>query len=146
MPEANLAGSTRMSLFLFGVDGNNLVTLEQMGTANTMRAVHVSASGTSKTSTGLVYNDHWRKGTPLWHHYAMTYTSGGTLQFYIDGKAQTAASTLGTFAGTYDATNMVLGSDDTTPNDQYTGYLAHFLWSNVAFSADEVAILADARP
>ena len=146
IPEANLSGTTMMRLWYFGVDGNNLLALEFDTVAQQMKALHVSAAGTSKTSTGKVYNDYWQKGVPLWHHYAMTYTSAGTMQFYIDGKAQTAASTLGTMAGTFATTLMCLGSDHTTISDPFTGHMAHFVWSNVAYSADEVALLADARP
>ena len=146
VPEANLAGTTKMVVWYFAVDGNNVHSVEFDTTANTFKAIHIGA-GSSKTSVGSkVYNDIWNKGTPVWHHLATTFTSGGSMAFYIDGLAQTPATSLGTFAGTYNTALMCLGSDSTTISDPFNGYMAHFVWSNAAFTAAEVAELADARP
>lgn len=144
IPEENLSATTKMVLFHFAVDGNYQIQLTFNTTAYQMQAMHDANS--EKTSTALVYNDIWAKGTPLWHHYAMTFADGGTLKFYVDGEAQTAATSLGTWSGSYATALMCLGSDNTTISDPFNGYMAHFVWSNAEFSADEVALLADARP
>ena len=140
VPEANLAGTTKMVVWYFAVDGNNVHSVEFDTTAYVFKAIHIGAAS-SKTSvaTTKVYNDIWNKGTPVWHHLATTFTNGGSLAFYVDGIAQTAATTIGTFAGTYNVANMCLGSDSTTISDAFNGYMAHFVWSNVAFTAAEVA-------
>ncbi len=145
IPEENLAGTTKMTLFAFAADGNNIIELSFDTTAQRLTAGHTGAS-TAKTSTGLVYNDVWNKGTPLWHHFAMTYTDGGTMQFYVDAVAQTPATSLGTWSGSFATALMCLGSDHTTISDPFNGFLSHFVWSNAVFTADEVALLADARP
>jgi hypothetical protein len=145
VPEANLAGTTKMTLFAFAADGNNIAEIQCDTTANRFTAGHTGASS-AKTSTGYAYNDIWQKGVAQWHHFAMTFADGGTLQFYIDGKAQTPATSLGTWSGAFATALMCLGSDHTTISDPFNGWLAHFVWSNAEFTADEIATLADARP
>jgi len=145
IPQANLIGTTKMTLFAFAVDGNNIIEMSFDTTANRFTANHNGAA-TSKTSTGYAYNDIWIPGTPTWHHYAMTYADAGTLRFYIDGKAKTAATSLGTWSGSFATALMCLGSDHTTISDAFNGYLAHFAWSNAEWSAGEVRELAKAGP
>lgn len=144
VPEANLAGTTKMVLFHFAVDGNYQIQLKFDTSAQQFTAMHDANS--EKTSTGSVYNvdggDQW----PEWHHFAMTYADSGTMQFYVDGVAQTAATSLGAWSGTFAGDLMVLGSDHSTPSDQFTGYLAHFAWWNHALSADDVKDLATIGP
>ncbi|MHC4752224.1 MAG: LamG-like jellyroll fold domain-containing protein [Planctomycetota bacterium] len=149
VPQANLAGTTKMVVWYFAVDTNNVLSCEFDTTAYRFKAIHVSAAGTSKTSTSsLVYNvdggvpAQW----PEWHHLAMTYTSGGSLAFYVDGVAQTAATSLGTFAGTFNTANMCLGSDSTTISDAFNGWMAHFGWWSKALTADEVKDLSEIGP
>jgi hypothetical protein len=147
VPQANLAGTTKMVVWYFAVDGNNLLSCEFDTTAYRFKALHVSAAGTSKTSTSsLVYNVDGGQQKPEWHHLAMTYTSGGSLAFYVDGVAQTAATSLGTFAGTFDTSMMCLGSDSTTISDAFTGWMAHFAWWHKALTADEIKDLSEIGP
>ena len=146
IPQENLTGTTKMTLWYFAVDGNNVLTYEFDTTANRFMVVHVGGSTSKTSTTSLVYNENAGAIHPQWHHYAMTYTSGGSLAAYIDGVAQTAATSLGTFAGTFNTANMCLGSDSTTISDPFNGWMSHFLWSNAVFSADDIKELATIGP
>jgi len=142
VPEANLAGTTKMVLFHFGADANNYAEIQCDTTANRFTATHNGAS-TAKTSTGLVYNAIYGKGgkdiphDPTWHYFGFDFADGGALNFYVDGVAQTAGSSLGTWSGTLATTLCCLGSDSTTISDAYAGWLSHFMWWNKVLTADE---------
>jgi hypothetical protein len=143
--QANLAGATKMVLFNFGVSGTYELEIQCDTTAYRFTAEHNANS--SKTSTSsLVYNVDGAPQDPEWHYFGMDYYDGGSLNFYVDGLAQTAASSLGTWSGTFSATRMTLGSTTTTITDAYNGFLSHFVWSNAIFTADEWRELAKAGP
>ena len=144
IPQENLAATTKMVLFHFAVDGNYQIQLTFNTTAYQMQAMHDANS--EKTSTALVYNVDGGQQSPEWHHYAMTFADGGTLRFYVDGVAQTAATSLGTWSGTFASDLMCLGSDNTAISDAYNGFLSHFVWNNAIFTADEWAEIAKAGP
>ena len=143
--QANLAGSTKMVLFNMAVSTSYELEIQCDTTAYRFTAEHNGNS--SKTSTSsLVYNVDGAPQDPEWHHFGMDFYNGGSLNFYVDGVAQTAATGLGTWSGTLSATRMTLGSTTTTITDAYNGYLSHFVWSNAIFTADEWAELAKAGP
>ena len=143
IPQENLAATTKMVLFHFAVDGDYQIQLTFNATAYQMQAMHDANS--EKTSTALVYNMMGPQ-LPQWHHYAMTFADGGTLRFYVDGVAQTAATSLGTWSGSFATALMCLGSDNTTISDAFKGWLAHFGWWSAELSAAEVKDLATIGP
>ena len=145
-PQANLKGTTKMNVWLFAVDGNNVLNLAFDTTAYRYRVAHIGNTSSKTSNSSLVYNVDGGQQDPEWHHFAMTYADGGTLRFYVDGVAQTAATTIGTWSGTFNSAKMVLGSDNTSINDPFKGWMSHFVWSNVEFTAAEVKELATAGP
>ena len=147
VPQANLSAAVKMTLIYIAVSTSYEIELQCDTTAYRFTAEHNGNS--SKTSTSsLVYNVDGGVPAqfPEWHQFGMDYYDGGTLNFYVDGVAQTAATSLGTITGTLSATLMCLGSDSTTINNAYAGWLSHFVWSNAIFTADEWAELAEAGP
>jgi len=143
--QANLATTVKMTLFYFAYSTSYEIEVSFNTTAYQFKAEHNANS--SKTSTSsLVYNVDGAPQDPEWHHFGIDFYDAGSLNFYVDGVAQTAASTLGTWSGTLVTTTMCLGSTSTTIADAYNGYLSHFVWSNAIFTADEWAELAKAGP
>ena len=146
VPEANLAGTTKMVVWYFAVDGNNVASCEFDTTANTFKAIHIGNTSSKTSTASKVYNDIWNKGVPTWHHLAMTFSDGGSLAFYVNGDAQTPATSLGTWSGALATALMCLGSDNTTISDPFNGFMSHFVWSNAVFTAAEVKDLATIGP
>lgn len=145
VPQANLAAAVKMTLIYIAVSTSYEIELQCDTTAYRFTAEHNGNS--SKTSTSsLVYNVDGAPQDPEWHHFGMDYYDGGSLNFYVDGVAQTAASSLGTITGTFSTSLMCLGSDSTSINNAYNGFLSHFVWSNAIFTADEWRELAKAGP
>jgi hypothetical protein len=144
IPQANLAGTTKMVLCYFAVDGDYQHQLYFDTTAYRFTAMHDANSEKTSTSS-LVYN---MKGPqyPEWHHFGYDFVDAGSLNFYVDGVAQTAATSLGTWSGSYATALMCLGSDNTTISDAFNGWLAHFAWWSKVLTADEWRDLANARP
>lgn len=146
-PENVLSGTTAMQIFKMGVDANNYMDLTFDTTAYQFKADY-KAGGTSKSITKKVYNENANAALPQWHHFVATWSAtGDALNFYVDGVAQTAASSLGTWAGSMDTDLMCLGTSAyATPADQFTGWLAHFaLWTPI-LSQSEVDELYDIGP
>ena len=132
-PQANLEGTTKMQIVKMGVDANNYVDLTFDTTAYRFAAAY-AGGGTAQTITSpLVYNENDAFALPQWHHFVMTWSAtNDALNFYVDGSAQTAASSLGTWSGNMASTLMVVGSSSTTAADQFTGWMAHFaLWTPI---------------
>ena len=144
-PQANLAGVTKMVLFHFAVSTSYELELRFDTTAYRFTAEHNANSAKTSTSS-LVYNVDGVPQDPEWHHFGMDYYDGGSLNFYVDGVAQTAATSLGTWSGTFSTSLMCLGSDNVAISDAYNGFLSHFVWNNAIFTADEWAELAKAGP
>lgn len=125
-----LGGTTLMQIIKMGADANNFIDLTFDTTAYRYQAYY-KAGGTSKSIVSpLVYNVGY---PPQWHHFAMSWSAtNDALNFYVDGVAQTAVSSLGTWAGSMASTLMVVGSSSTTAADQFTGYMAHLaVWSAI---------------
>ena len=144
-PQANLAGITKMALFYFAVNTTYEIEVSFDTTAYQFKAEH-NANSSKTTTSSLVYNVDGGVQDPEWHHFGIDYYDAGSLNFYVDGVAQTAASTLGSWSGTMVTTDMCLGSVSTTISSAYTGFLSHFLWSNAIFTAAEWAEIAKAGP
>ena len=134
-PDANLSGTTKMQLFKFAADANNFIDLTFDTTAYRFNGWHEGNTTAKSVNSPLKYNVGYG---PQWHHFVMTFTDSGSLTFYTDGLAETAATSLGIFTGSMASTLMVLGSSSTTAADQFTGYLARFAWWNVVLSQSEV--------
>ena len=128
----------QMQIFKFAAAGaDNFIDLTHTATAYQFNGWHEGNTTAKNVNSPLKYNVDGGP-FPEWHHFVMTYADGGSLTFYTDGLAETAASTLGTFTGSMAAATMVLGSSSTTPADQFTGYLARFAWWNVILTQSEV--------
>lgn len=146
-PNAQLKGTTAMYIVKFAADGNNLMDLTFDTTAYRFTANNTGQS-TSVTSTGLVYNENGDAILPQWHHFAVTWSeTNDALNFYVDGVAQTAGSSLGGWSGSMDTDLMCLGSSAyATPANQFTGWMAHFaMWTSI-LTAAEVRDLAVIGP
>ena len=89
----------------------------------------------------------WRSGSSFndgnWHHVGYTLTSGGSLQFYLDGATDGAAIATGSQFSAGASNSLVLGADDETTNYTfaYNGSLDEVRIYNRALSSAEVANL-----
>jgi len=139
VPNAQLTDTTAMYIVKCAADANNYIDLSFDTTANQFKFDY-KAGGTSVSSTGKVYNRHGALHLPEWHHFVGTYSAtNDAVNLYIDGVAQTAGDTLGTWSGSFDTDLMCLGSSAyATPADQYTGWMAHFAWWSPILSQSEV--------
>jgi hypothetical protein len=142
-PQANLSGTTKMQIFKFAADANNFIDLTFDTTAYRFNAWHEGNTTAKSVNSPLKYNVDGGSQLPEWHHFAFSFADGGSLTFYTDGVAETAATSLGTFTGSMAEATMVLGSSSTTVADQFTGYLAHFAWWNKALGQTEIEDLYD---
>lgn len=132
-PEANLKGTTLMQIVKMGVDANNFIDLEFDTTAYRFNADYKAGGSSKNIVSPLVYNENGAAILPEWHHFVMTWSAtNDAVNFYVDGVAQTAVDTLGTWAGAMASTAMVVGSSSTTAADQFTGWMAHLgIWSAI---------------
>ena len=145
-PQANLSGTSTMVLFNFSVNANYELELRFDTTAYRFLAEHNANTSADTSTSSLVYNVDEAPQDPDWHHFGMDYYDGGSLNFYVDGVAQTAASSLTSWSGTLSATRMCLGASTTSITNAYNGFLSHFVWNNAIFTADEWAEIAKAGP
>ena len=148
-PQANLTTATKMQIWKFAVDADNFIDLTYDTTSYRFNAAYECNTTDKSVNSSLVYNVDGGSQSPEWHHFGVTYAdtnAGDALTLYVDGKAETPATGMGEFGTPFASTAMVLGSSHTTPADQFTGWLAHFVWNHAIFTADEMKELADARP
>jgi hypothetical protein len=143
VPQANLAGTTKMTLWYFAVNGTYEIEVSFDTAAYRFKAEH-NANQPKTSTSSLVYNVDGGEQAPEWHHYAITFADGGTLLFYIDGVAQTAVTGLGTWSGTFASDLMCLGAASTAAADPFNGWMSHFVWNHAIFTADEMRELAKA--
>jgi hypothetical protein len=147
-PQTQLAGTTKMQIIKMAADANNFIDLTFDTTAYRFNAAYEGGGTDKNINSPLVYNENAAMISPQWHHFVMTWSAtGDALNFYVDGVAQTAATSLGTWSGSMDTDLMVLGSSAyATPADQFTGWMAHFaLWTPI-LSQTEVDTLYDIGP
>ena len=134
VPQANLAGTTKMQLIKLGVDNDNNIEITFDTTAYRFNGSYEGGGTTDSDNSSLVYNVDGGPQSPEWHHFGLTWTKAGdALKFYVDGLQQgTTQSTLDTWTGDLASTLMVLGSSVTTGADFLTGYIARLgIWSVV---------------
>ena len=146
VPQANLAGTTKMQIITLKYDAENYIDITFDTTAYRFNGAYEAGDTLDAVNSGLVYNVDGGPQFPEWHHFALTWTKAGeALKFYVDGLQQgSTQASLGTWTGAMASTTMVLGSSSTTAADQLTGYLARVgIWS-VVLTGDEVADLANA--
>jgi hypothetical protein len=138
-----------MQIWKFAVDVNNFLDLTYDTASYRFNAAYECAGTDVSVNSSLVYNVDGGQQSPEWHHFGVTYAdtdAGDALTLYVDGKAETAVSSLGEFGTPFDTTLMVLGSSATTPADQFTGWMSHFVWNHAIFTADEMRDLATIGP
>ena len=149
-PQANLTTATKMQIWKFAAAGaDNFIDLTYDTTSYRFNAAYECNTTDVSVNSSLVYNVDGGSQSPEWHHFGVTYAdtnAGDALTLYVDGKAETAVSSLGEFTGSFATTTMVLGTSATTPADQFTGWLSHFAWWSVILTAAEMRDLAKAGP
>lgn len=140
---AVLEGTTMAQVFKFQADGSNFIDLEFDTTAYRFNAAY-EAGGTDKSiNSPLVYNVDQGLAWPEWHHFGINYSAtNDELKLFVDGIPETTVTGLGTWSGSFNAANMVLGSSSTTVADLFTGYLSNFAWYSSIFSDDEMITLS----
>jgi hypothetical protein len=127
---ANLAGTTKMQIIKLAADANNFIDLTFDTTAYRFNAAYEGGGTDKNINSPLLYNVGYGA---QWHHFVMTWSAtNDALNFYVNGSAQTAATSLGTWAGAMASTLMVVGSSSTTAADVWNGWLAHLgIWSAI---------------
>jgi hypothetical protein len=148
VPQANLAGTTKMQVVFLSADTANTIGIDFDTTAYRFSGDYF-AGGTYSTTTApnLIYNVDGGKQEPEWHHLALSYSAtNDEAILYVDGAASTAASSLGTWAGAFGSTVTCLGTSKLAGADQFTGWMAHMAWWSSPLSADEVKELAKIGP
>jgi hypothetical protein len=132
--------ATQRKAAILLADANNFVRM-QRHTGNNLLEFSQVAGGTVKTaslSTG---------GSLGWMCLGLTWSlstgATGEVRLYYNGVQSGATLTgLGTWAGNLSNTGTVIGALNLTPNEVWSGYLAHGAVWDRAISAAEVADLA----
>ncbi len=145
VPQANLIGTTMMQIIKLGADGNNYIDITFDTTARRFNGAFKAGGTLKSVNSDLVYNEPQsiRHGA-RWLHFAITWTKAGEeLKFYLGGVQQgSTQSSLGTWSGSFASDLMVLGSSNTTPADQFTGWMSNLaMWTAVQPESD-IKILA----
>ncbi len=134
VPQANLAGTTKMQIIKLGADGSNYIDITFDTTAYLFNQVYAAAGTLSSQNTSLLYNVDGGPQFPEWHQFGLTWdASGDAVKSYVDGLQQGSTLTsLGAWSGDMASTLMVLGSSVTSGADLLTGYIARVgVWSVV---------------
>jgi hypothetical protein len=127
-----------VTLFKFGVNGNNDVYIQKNNTSDRFEGFYVAGATTDATSeTGGQTSTAWR-------HAAITVSKAADqMRLYVNGvQVGTTQSTLGTWAGTLANTRCVIGAADTALSNPWLGNLAHVAVFTRALSAADVLSLA----
>ncbi len=134
VPQANLAGTTKMQIITLKYDSQNYIDITFDTTAYRFNGAYEAGNTLKSVNSGLVYNVDGGPQYPEWHHFGLSWTKAGdALKFYVDGLQQGSTQTsLGTWTGAMASTTMVLGSSSTSAADVLTGYIARVgIWSVV---------------
>lgn len=129
-------GTNRRAIFL-QADANNSVRFTKGTSANNLSWAYTASGTTKSVSKSSVSSLGWL-------HLAITVSkSGDQLKAYYNGVQEGATMTgLGTFAGSLSSTITVIGAGNTTPNNIWSGSLAHIaIWTTI-LSASAIATLA----
>ncbi len=149
VPEANLAGTTKMQLITMAYDASNLIDITFNTTAYQFNGAYEAGGTLDTVNSGLLYNVDGGPQQPEWHHLGLTWdASNNRLRFFADGLQQgTTQASLGTWSGAMASDTMVLGSSNSSSAaDVLTGYLARVgVWS-VELTIPEMAELAVIGP
>jgi hypothetical protein len=140
--ESVLSGTTKAMLWHFAADGNNFIDASVDTTAQRL-SFEYEGNTTNSAITKLMYNDPYAKQFPLWHHYGVRY-SATNIEFdlWVDGVKEPTISTMGAWVGSFAAAQMVLGVSNTTPADQFSGWLSNFVWYSSVLTDDEMVELS----
>jgi hypothetical protein len=124
-------------IFYIGVDGNNSIEIQRPVDNNAIRFLY-KAGGTTKSQY------QFSLYTLDWLHLTLTWSKANDrVTAYVNGVAVGAALTgLGTWAGSLNSGNCMIGSVDATPTNPFIGTLAHATVFNRELSATEVDSLS----
>lgn len=128
--------STSRRAFQLRVDDNNRVILNRTTTNNQLAAFYI-AGGTTDTLTISTSSTGWI-------HLALTWSKANDQMIaYLNGTQTGSTQTgIGTWAGSLDNASCMIGARSTTPNEVWSGYLAHCALWTTPLSAAQVAQLA----
>ncbi|HEB26272.1 MAG TPA: hypothetical protein ENI05_00655 [Porticoccus sp.] len=147
VPQANLAGTTKMQIITLNYDAQNYIDITFDTTAYRFNGAYEAGNTLKSVNSGLVYNVDGGPQYPEWHHFGLSWTSAGdALKFYVDGLQQGSTQTsLGTWTGAMASGTMVLGSSSSSSAaDVLTGYIARVgIWSVVlpAATMQDLAVI-----
>jgi hypothetical protein len=132
IPSAAWTDGTQRFAALFFVNGSNFIAISEAAGNNTL-LVQYAGGGVTKqvgvsTSTTAIF------------HVVITWdTVEDEMKVYIDGVQSGATQTgMTIMAGNLSATQTVIGALNTTPNNSFSGSIAHVVLSNRALSAAEI--------
>lgn len=130
-------GATHKIIHL-SADGNNDLALAKNSTNNNLRSFFIGAG-----TTDIV--DYTGVGGALgWNHYAMTVSNAADqLKAYVNGAQVGSTQTgIGTWSGALSNTLTTIGALNTTPQEQWSGSLAHAVLLNRAATSAEMLAAA----
>jgi len=127
--------STQRQFIKLFVDASNGISVGRTTTNNQIEFIH-EGGGTVKTTdvTSLA-------GSTAWHHMAFTWGSGSATA-YVDGSAETALTSLGTYAGSLSATRTTAFATSTVPAQVTSGYMQHIAIFDAKLAQADITLLA----
>lgn len=129
--------ATNRNIVRIQVDASNYLILMR-ATVNNQLDMRYNAAGTLEILTPTV------GPTTAWFHVAMTWDKAAEqVKFFVNGAQSGATATaLGIFAGVPAATTTVIGAQNTTPAQVWSGNVAHVNLWNIALNAAQIASAA----
>ena len=121
----------RLAILL--VDGSNYLIIAKNPANNIQIDFNAGGTGEQGSSAAVTNNTGW------WHCAVTWSKAGEVIRYYLLGTEQATDTALGTWAGSL--ATVVVGASNTTPTNQWDGYLAHVaIWTTPLDAGDILAL------
>jgi len=131
-------GSNRELISLY-VDGNNYIFIRKNSGNNTLTYYYNADGALEVTAKAAISETGWMALGLTW---SMSSGGDGQVKAYYNGAQESATDTsLGTWAGSFNAARTLVGAGTTVPAAVFSGYLAHVaIWTTPLTAAQMLAL------